>query len=698
MYSDHLFTQVSLLLIALLVIGFMVVVVWRILTRPRGSDAVVAAAARFKAALLDYTMRQSRGMAVVVVVVGLAIGATALLPANGVLVRSAAIDGVWRAGAFLAGALLSFGVLFVGSRVAAEGVDRIVAAASKGYAATLTVAFRLALVMGVGIGLPGVLAVIVLMMGAIEQTVHMLVAFALGHAVVALLFRTGGSITSAAFDVSDTLAAPSDEARAVGNYARNGSGMAAEILASMGVLFAAMLLLGVIIADAEGTPDLFDVFGGSGRLWVLFDGYYNMRYVLFPIVLHGIGVVAVLLGGMVVQTSDDVRNARGAFSRGFTFMIASYVILAGAFGVGVLKDVFGSAQTLMLVAAVGVVLLLMFERVISTEAPRLFAPHRKGTRTSLVARLVTGQSASVWGMLAVVVAFRLTYWFYVGGEPIDMMQVFYSMSLIGFSLLVLGGFPVAIHGFGVLSRVALRSGVQAGIDKNARGVLEDFEETGRMLQGLARGVAASGVLLSSLAMAGALAVLVMLDGAQLVPQSDGELILGPVVHFSPGVLVGAAVGVGLGTLFLFLWRRGVVRGAAFLVRQRLATPPDDAAPDTDNLVGRTAAVVQTEVLLMGGAALLVVVLVGFALGAEALVGLAFTLVLWQMAAVVPFSRARLEQAVRARLGASAPAQSSSDGAAATSASDGLNAWPAVPILAGFSLLVVVLIVPFVMAL
>jgi K(+)-stimulated pyrophosphate-energized sodium pump len=56
------------------------------------------------------------------------------------------------------------------------------------------------------------------------------------------------------------------------------------------------------------------------------DGKYDMHYVIFPLILRGIGVIASLIGNLIVRTDEQKRDAMGAMNRGFYLAAAVAVV------------------------------------------------------------------------------------------------------------------------------------------------------------------------------------------------------------------------------------------------------------------------------------------------------------------------------------------------------------------------------------
>ena len=84
----------------------------------------------------------------------------------------------------------------------------------------------------------------------------------------------------------------------VGDNVGDCAGMAADVIESFEVTLVSALILGLVLGDA--------VVGTLG------DGQYDLRFIVFPLVLRAIGVIASVVGNSVVSTDEKRRNAMAA--------------------------------------------------------------------------------------------------------------------------------------------------------------------------------------------------------------------------------------------------------------------------------------------------------------------------------------------------------------------------------------------------
>lgn len=237
------------------------------------------------------------------------------------------------AGSYIAG--------YTGMVMAVNGNMRVAYAATQSYKQSLHVAFRSGAVAGlvtVGIGLLGA-SLIVLFGGG--DAVKYLVGFGFGGSLAALFMRVGGGIFTKAADVGADLVGkveagiPEDDPRNpaviadnVGDNVGDCAGMAADVFES----FAVTLISTIVLASAASA--------------VLDQGMWT-KLVVFALVTAGVGLLASVIGILVVKGSDDLnQDPLVPIRRGFnvsailsllTTAILAFVLLGGQ-GQGIVSN------------------------------------------------------------------------------------------------------------------------------------------------------------------------------------------------------------------------------------------------------------------------------------------------------------------------------------------------------------------------
>src|SRR5256885_7444314 len=209
----------------------------------------------------------------------------------------------------------------VGMFVAVKSNLRTAAAAQHSVADALRISLRGGAVSGilvVGLSLIGVFVMFIASGGFAhpEQAPFTIVGFGFGASFVALFAQLGGGIYTKAADLGADLVGrveagilEDDQRNAaviadlVGDNVGDCAGMAADDFESFEVTIVSALILGLVLGRASNAA-----LGLEG---------YDLRFVIFPLILRGIGVIASVIGNAIVRTDEQRRNAMAAMNRGF---------------------------------------------------------------------------------------------------------------------------------------------------------------------------------------------------------------------------------------------------------------------------------------------------------------------------------------------------------------------------------------------
>jgi K(+)-stimulated pyrophosphate-energized sodium pump len=598
----------AVLAVALLAIVYALVLRRQVLRRDAGSEHMQAIAGSIRAGASAYLGQQRNNLLLLGLLLAALLAASVLLlpPTAAAEERFGSEQALlWvalgRAGAFVLAAGCAYLVAASGMQLAIQGTVRVAAAARKGYNPALHVAYTASVVTGLltgGLGLLGS-ALIVLLFGLAAPTV--LVAFALGAALAALVLRVGGGIYAQAAEVGaqivqaggagnpgdapvlrtpagEPLHQPAAVAELVGNNAGDNAGMAAEGFASFTLALVAPLLLGDLL------------LGGAG------DGMYDLRFVLFPLALYGVGLLAALIGNATVRTDETRRNALAALGRSFSVALVLSVIGIAAATYFLLPDPQSSLLGLDwrpgAAALLGVLLALLLRLLARYATATQYAPvkavsraGRNGPGSSMIAGLSLGFEASTWAAMLIGAALGGAVLLYATAPAATQLAaMLYGIALTGMGLLMLTGNTLALHGFGPLAGNARDMSDLAELDKNARNVLDDLDAVGSTTSATTASLTIGAGVLATLALFGVFVVL--MDGN--VP--GAELLTAEINIANPLIFIGLLLGSSLPLLFSSLTLRGVLRAAALLVaevqQQATKTASAPALPLADELPAR----------------------------------------------------------------------------------------------------------------
>ena len=645
----------AVLAISLLSIAYAFVLRSQILAQDKGTARMQEVWGFIKAGANAYLSRQFRTIVILIVILTFVLAASVLIippTREAVELFGAGATGVvaiGRALAFLIGSLFSYAVGFVGMNVAVEANVRVAAASRKGYNQAMQVAYRSGTVTGiltVGLGLLGG-SLIFLFFGIAAPDV--LLGFGLGCSLIALFMRVGGGIYTKAADVGADLVGkveagiPEDDPRnaaviadLVGDNVGDCAGMAADVFESFGVTLVSAIILGVVLGDLA--------VGGVG------DGQYSLQYVIFPLLLYAIGVVASLLGNLFVRTDDRRRNALRAMKRG---LYVSAVLAIGGFAAAsalLMPNTQGGIDWRPFASAViGIGVALILDKLTEYFTSTQFTPikdvgraSQSGAATNILAGLGLGMESTVWSALVIggaVLASVLLY----SGQPAATQGTFvlYGIALTGIGMLSLTGNIISMDSFGPISDNANGIGEMSGLDKNARNVMDDLDAVGNTTKATTKGIAIGSAVIAAVALFGSFLTDTGKVQQQLIDQGvQGITVLSGINVASPTVFIGLLIGGAVPFLFSALTIRAVARAAAQIVnevRRQFRIPglmEGKVPPDYARAVLISTAAAQKELISLGLIAVLVPIMVGFLLGVEALGGfLAGIILVGQLMAV-----------------------------------------------------------------
>jgi len=635
------------LVISLLGIGYAFFIRSQILAQDTGTPKMREVWGFIKTGANAYLSQQFRTISILIVILTFVLAASVFIipPTTEAVERFGSKEAatLWvaigRAVAFLMGSLFSYAVGFVGMNVAVEGNVRVAAAARKGYNPALQVAYKSGSVTGmltVGLGLLG--GTLIFMVFGIAAP-DALLGFGFGGSLIALFMRVGGGIYTKAADVGADLVGkveagiPEDDPRnaaviadLVGDNVGDCAGMAADVFESFEVTLVSALILGLVLGDA--------VVGTIG------DGDYDLRFIIFPLVLRAIGVVASVIGNLFVTTDERKRNAMAAMNRGF-YIAAGLAIAASAAATPVFM-VFMVNETTSVVdwrpffaTLSGVVLAIVLDKLTEYFTSTHYSPVKEtskasqtGSATNILSGLALGMESSVWAILVISASIFTSVLIY-SGEPAatQFTAILYGVSLTGIGMLLLTGNTISMDSFGPISDNANGIGEMAGLDKNARNVMDDLDAVGNTTKAVTKGIAIGSAVIAAVALYGSYFTDVNKVLQQMINEGrQGVELLASINVAAPPVFIGLLIGGAVPFLFSALTIRAVSRAAAQIVnevRRQFRIPglmEGKVQPDYARAVQISTTAAQKELISLGLIAVMVPIIVGFTLGVEALGG------------------------------------------------------------------------------
>lgn len=526
------------------------------------------------------------------------------------------VVGLGRAIAFIMGASFSLMVGQFGMRTAVQGNVRVAQASRSSFSEALKIAYRSGTITGMltdGLGLFGGTIIFMIFGKAAPDA---LLGFGFGGTLLALVMRVGGGIYTKAADVGADLVGkveagiPEDDPRnaaviadLVGDNVGDCAGMAADIFESYEVTIVSGLILGLSLVSIT----------------------HNLKWIVFPLLVRGIGVLSSMIGTYLVRGSSNKQsgNAMNSINKGFYSSAGICVASFGALAVFYMHE-----WRAFLSVGIGILLAVVLDEITKHFTDTHYKPVKEiasksktGSATLILKGLSVGMEASVWQTLviaATIISSILIYW----GQP--TIYVLYGIAMTGIGMLTLTGNNVAMDSFGPIADNANGIAELSGLDKNARKVLDHLDAVGNTTKAITKGVAIGSAVIAAVSLFGS-----FLTDVSKVQAARGvtQTLSGIGIRISePRVFVGMLIGGIVPWLFSSLIINSVTRAATLIVnevRRQFHIPglmEGKVLPEYGKAVDICTRSAQRELISLSLISILTPLLVGIVLGVEALGG------------------------------------------------------------------------------
>lgn len=519
--------------------------------------------------------------------------------------------GFGRAGAFFLGAVFSALVGTIGMNIATRANIRVAQSATRSFGEALELAFKAGATTGmltVGLGLLGA-TLIYWYYG--KSATEVLIGFGFGGSLLALFMRVGGGIYTKAADVGADLVGkvekgiPEDDPRnaaviadQVGDNVGDCAGMAADLFESYEVTLVAAMILG--------------------------GATFGLPGVLFPLSVRALGVLTSILGIFSVRAKgkETIRGGMNAILRAFG--ISAFVSVIGFFFLS--RYIVGDLR-LAVATTVGIILsaviFLLTEYATGDHKPvkEIVKQSQTGPATVILSGLVSGFSSTVWAILAIGLTILVSFLLF--SNP---LVAAYGVALAGMGMLTTTGLIVSMDSYGPIADNAQGISELTAMKGKALDVLPKLDSIGNTTKATTKGFAIASAVVAAVSLFESYLESSHLSGIN-------------IAH--PQVFVGFLIGGAIPFLFSSLTIKAVSDSAYAIineVRRQFREMPGimkgTQKPDYARVVDLTTKAALSALATPALTAIIVPLLVGFLLKAEALGGyLAGTILTGQLLAV-----------------------------------------------------------------